>query len=73
MNFMKRWKRNGRYAKGIILMPGKVWRGENKDLFFVGIDFDKELGIKEFCNIFGSNTSSIDELRQKFIVEQHAK
>jgi P4 family phage/plasmid primase-like protien len=66
------WKRKGRYAKGIILMPGKVWRGENKGLYFVGIDFDKELGIKEFSNIVVSNTfSSIDELRQKFIVEQH--
>ena len=29
-------------------MPGKVWRGENKGLYFVGIDFDKELGIKNF-------------------------
>ena len=66
------WKRKGRYAKGIILMPGKVWRGENKGLYFVGIDFDKELGIKEFCNVIGANTSSIDELKQKFIVEQHA-
>ncbi len=66
------WKRKGRYAKGIILMPGKVWRGENKGLYFVGIDFDKELGIKEFCNIIGANTSSIDELKEKFIVEQHA-
>ena len=64
------WKRKGRYAKGIILMPGKVWRGENKGLYFVGIDFDKELGLKEFCNIFGANTS-IEELKQKFIVEQH--
>ena len=64
------WKRTGRYAKGIILMPGKVWRGENKGLYFVGIDFDKELGFKEFCKIFGENTS-IEELKQKFIVEQH--
>jgi putative DNA primase/helicase len=67
------WKRTGRYAKGIILMPGKVWRGENKGLYFVGIDFDKELGINEFCNIIGTNMSSIDELKQKFIVEQHNK
>ncbi|HEX5186961.1 MAG TPA: hypothetical protein VFV86_08735, partial [Nitrososphaeraceae archaeon] len=64
------WKRTDRYAKGIILMPGKVWRGEQKGLYFVGIDFDKELGFKEFCNTFGANTS-IKELKQKFIIEQH--
>ena len=64
------WKRTGRYAKGIILMPGKVLRGENKGLYFVGIDFDEELGFKEFCNVFGANTYT-DELKQKFIIEQH--
>jgi hypothetical protein len=64
------WKQTGRFTKGIILMPGKVWRGENKEegLYFVGIDFDKELGLNEFCNII---KISIDELKQKFIVEQH--
>jgi putative DNA primase/helicase len=67
------WKRKGRYAKGIVLMPGKVWRGENKGLYFVGIDFDQELGIKEFCKVIGANTSSINEIKQKFIVEQHDK
>ena len=69
------WKLKGRFAKGIILMPGKVWRGEQKGLYFVGIDFDKELGIKEFCNIIIDETNddniSIDELKQKFLVEQH--
>ena len=28
------WKRKGRYAKGIILMPGKVWRGEQQGIIF---------------------------------------
>ena len=65
------WKRKRRYRKGIILMPGKVWRGEKKGLYFVGIDFDKELGLKEFCNIIGTNITSMDELKHKFIVEQH--
>jgi putative DNA primase/helicase len=64
------WKRTDRYTNGIILMPGKVWREQNKGLFFVGIDFDKQIGFQEFCNIFGANTS-IDELKQKFIIEQH--
>ena len=66
------WKRRGRYAKGILLMLGKILKGENKGLYFIGIDFDKELGIKEFCNLMGANTS-IDELKQKFIIEQHSK
>jgi len=70
--FHEEWKRKGRYAKGIILMPGKIWKGEYKGLYFIGIDFDKELGIKEFCNLIGENIS-IDEIKQKFIVEQHSK
>lgn len=65
------WKKNGRFAKGIVLMPGKVFRGENEGLYFVGIDLDKEPGIKEFCNIFGAN--SIDELKDRFMIEQHDK
>ena len=54
-------------------MPGKVWRGEQKELYFIGIDFDKELGFKEFCKMFGENTLLIDDLKQKFIVEQHVR
>lgn len=65
------WKRIGRYAKGIILMPGKVWRGVYKGLYFVGIDFDKELGFKEFCNIIDETNTSVEELKEKYIVEQH--
>ncbi|HSF49642.1 MAG TPA: primase alpha helix C-terminal domain-containing protein, partial [Nitrososphaeraceae archaeon] len=39
-----------------------------------GFDFDKELGIKEFCKaVIGANTSYIDEIKQKIIVEQNAK
>ena len=54
-------------------MPGMVWRGQQKGLYFVGIDFDKELGIKEFCKIIDETNEniSIDELKQKFLVEQH--
>jgi putative DNA primase/helicase len=66
------WKRTGRYSQGIVLMPGTVWRGDHKGLYFVGIDFDKELGINEFCNIIdGTNIITIEELKQRFIVEQH--
>ena len=49
-------------------MPGKVFRKNTRDLYFVGIDFDKELGLKEFCNI---KKISFEELKQKFIIEQH--
>src|SRR5688500_135762 len=67
------WKRTGKYSKGIILMPGKVCRGKQNGLYFVGIDFDKQLGLKEFCNIIDGTNISIDELKQRFIVEQHER
>jgi hypothetical protein len=65
------WKATGRYSKGIVLMPGPVFRGENQGLWFVGIDLDREPGVKEFCNIFG--VTSIDELKDRFMIEQHDK
>ncbi|HET6715860.1 MAG TPA: hypothetical protein VFG90_01930, partial [Nitrososphaeraceae archaeon] len=65
------WKATGRYEKGIVLMPGPVFRGKNQGLWFVGIDLDREPGVKEFCNIFG--VTSIDELKKRFMIEQHDK
>ena len=67
------WKKTDRYSKGIILMPGKVRRGKQKGLYFVGIDFDKQIRIKEFFKLIDGTNISIEELKQRFIVEQHDK
>jgi len=62
-------KVNGLYNKGIAIMPGKVWRGVNKDKYLVFIDLDNQLAIDEICNCFGAK--DLEELSNYVIVEQH--
>ena len=50
-------------------MPGKVWRGVNKDKYLVFIDLDNQLAIDEICNCFGAK--DLEELSNYVIVEQH--
>lgn len=65
------WKRTNRYANGIMMNPGKLFHGDYKGLYWVAIDFDKELGFKEFCKLYGDAT--VDELKDMFMIEQHKK
>ena len=69
----KFWKDNNEYikAKGMVILPGKVLDdGEHKDQFFVAIDFDEESAFNEFCDI---SRTTFEELKEKFICEQHKK
>ena len=63
------WKDRNQF-KGIIIVPGKVWRGVNKGKYLVHIDFDKKEGLDAFCTRDGK-TTSLGKLAEKFIVEQH--
>ena len=54
----------------IIIIPGKVWRGDNKGKYLVHIDLDKKEAIDAFCTIDGK-TNSLEKFAEKFIVEQH--
>ena len=59
-------KKNGEYNKGIALIPGKIWKGQFKGRYLVAIDLDNKKAIEEFCR------DSLEELKQKTLVEQHA-
>ena len=66
--FEKR-KRDGLYENGIALIPGKVWRGPNKDKYLVFIDLDNQKAIDEVCSCFG--VRDLEDLSQYIIVERH--
>ncbi|MBA3749317.1 MAG: bifunctional DNA primase/polymerase [Nitrosopumilus sp.] len=63
------WKETNKYSKGIALIPGKVWRGPNKDKLFVFIDLDNQKAIDEVCKVF--NCKDLAFLSDYVIVEQH--
>jgi hypothetical protein len=62
-------KRNGAYKKGIAIIPGRVWRGPNKDKYLVFIDLDNQKAIDLLCNCFGAK--DLEDLSQYVIVEIH--
>src|SRR5690242_6853832 len=65
------WKEQNAFAKGIAIIPGKVWhRRDKKDQYFTFLDADKQKAIDELCSRDGKSTT-LQEMAQKFIVEQH--
>jgi Bifunctional DNA primase/polymerase, N-terminal len=66
-----RWKSEGTYLKGIAIIPGRVWhRKDKQNLYFTFIDADKNKAIEELCNR-EEKAISLQEMAQKFLVEQH--
>lgn len=65
----EQWKRDGAIEKGIAIIPGKIWKGENSGKYLIAIDIDKEKGLKEFLSINGKVTT-IEEFASKTLVEQ---
>ena len=65
----EQWKRNDAFEKGIAIIPGKVWRGENNGKYLIAIDIDKEKGLKEFLTKNGKVTT-IEEFASNTLVEQ---
>ena len=63
------WK-NKKFFNGVIIVPGKVWRGDNKGKYLVHIDFDKKEAIDAFCTIV-SKTTPLEKYAERFIVEVH--
>jgi P4 family phage/plasmid primase-like protien len=67
----EQWKREGIFNKGIAIIPGKVWyREDKKGLYFICLDANKRKAIDEISTR-GGKTISLQELSQKFLVEQH--
>jgi P4 family phage/plasmid primase-like protien len=67
----KQWLNSGAYSGGIMVFCGAVrYRKDREGLYLVGLDFDKQKAIDEFCTRDGK-TASLQELAEKFLVEQH--
>ena len=64
------WKKTNQFKDGFIIILSKIWRGINEGKYLIGIDIDKELGIKEICTRNGK-TITLSELGHKTLVEQH--
>src|SRR3954447_20142072 len=65
------WKLQNSFSSGMAIIPGPVWHNEGKKgLCFTFIDLDKQDAITKFRTRNGK-TVSLQEISQKFIVEQH--
>lgn len=62
----EKWKSDGLFGKGLAVICGKVFRGNDKGKWLNGIDCDNKLGLDEMC------PTGIRELSQNTLVEQHA-
>jgi P4 family phage/plasmid primase-like protien len=67
----EQWKREGKFEKGIAIILGKVYRGKNEGQYLIGIDIDKEKGLREFLTKNNKQTD-LHKFSEKTIVEQHA-
>jgi P4 family phage/plasmid primase-like protien len=63
-------KRNGNYDNGIAVMTGRLYKGQYKDKYLIGIDCDNRKAIEEICTRDGK-TITLSELSDWTIVEQH--
>ena len=58
------WKKENAFAKGMAILPGKVWfREDKKDYYLVFIDLDNQNGIDEVCKAFG--VKDLEELSRR--------
>ena len=65
------WKAQNAFSNGMAIISGKVWhRADKSGLYFTFIDLDTKHAIEEICTRDGKMTS-LQEMAQKFIVEQH--
>lgn len=66
------WIDTNAFANGVCILTGKVrHRPERQNLFFVMIDGDKPDGIRELFTRNGYAPPTLQEVAEKWIVEQH--
>jgi hypothetical protein len=66
-----KWKNEGKFAKGLAVILGKVWhRSDLSGYYLVGIDADNQKAIKEICTR-NEQTSTLQQLASMTLVEQH--
>jgi putative DNA primase/helicase len=67
----EQWIKDGAFAKGMALIPGRAWHRNDKiGQYLVCLDADRWNAILEICTRNGK-TIPLQELAQKFLVEQH--
>ena len=66
----EQWKREGKFEKGIAIILGKIYRGNNIGQYLIGVDVDREKGLSEFLTKNNKQTD-IYNFAEKTIVEQH--
>jgi Bifunctional DNA primase/polymerase, N-terminal len=67
----KDWVNQGKYSGGIMILCGTpCYRTDRKNLFLVGIDFDRQRGIDAFLTRNGRKASLQDDTGSKTLVEQ---
>jgi hypothetical protein len=67
----EQWVKDGAFAKGMAAIPGRTWHRKGKlGQYLISLDADKREAIDAICTRNGK-TISLQELAQKFLVEQH--
>ncbi len=61
---------DGKYAKGIAIITGRLWRVEHEGKYLIAIDIDNEKGLRGFLTR-NDKVVSISEFASKTLVEQH--
>jgi WD40 repeat protein/bifunctional DNA primase/polymerase-like protein len=68
------WKSEKKFADGMAIILGKVWRGDHIGEYLIFIDLDNQKAIEEFCGYFSTSNgqpTTLNQIAEKFIVEQH--
>jgi len=74
LEIFESWKKAGSFSKGIAVICGKVFRGEHKDKWLNGIDFDNKIALDTFYPhtvLEGEKKKTLDEYAQNNLIEQH--
>ena len=63
----EKWKKEGSFDKGFMVMPGTPWHRPDRIKFYLTcIEWDKQLGFDELFE-----GKSLDEVRKEHFIEQH--
>lgn len=64
------WLEKGLFERGMAIIPGKIYSDSNEELYWVSIDLDSQMAIKQLCAIFGPKVT-LKQLSEKYLVEIH--
>ena len=64
------WKKENRFANGLAIILGKVWRGEHIGEYLIFIDCDNLKAIEEGRYPRNGETATLKQIAEKFIVRE---